>query len=82
MEYTCIPTKIVGPVVINGPDCQSEVMVPLTTYETPLWASVGRGAKISRLVDLGIHSRVVSDKMTRSVLLQAPNVSDVLKIFP
>ena len=81
MEYTCIPTKIVGPVVINGPDCQSEVMVPLTTYETPLWASVGRGAKISRLVDLGIHSRVVSDKMTRSVLLQAPNVSDVLKIL-
>lgn len=45
-----------------------EVSVPLATYETPLWPSVGRGASISREIVGGIRTVVVDERMTRSVL--------------
>jgi len=49
-----------------------DVHVPLATYELPLWPSTNRGAKISRLAG-GINVVVVDDRMTRSILLEAPN---------
>ena len=48
---TPIPTKWVGPIRISGNAVQGEHEVPLATYESPLWPSVGRGARISRMVD-------------------------------
>src|SRR5690625_2890101 len=45
--------------------------VPLATYETPLWPSVGRGAKISRMLTSGITATVHDERMTRSVLFTA-----------
>jgi hydroxymethylglutaryl-CoA reductase (NADPH) len=62
----------VGPVKISGPEVDDEVMVPLATYETPLWASVNRGAKVSMLAG-GIKAVVADDRMTRSILLEAPD---------
>jgi hydroxymethylglutaryl-CoA reductase (NADPH) len=47
-------------------------MVPLATFETPLWPSTNRGALVSRLSS-GIHTVVISDIMTRSVLVEAPD---------
>lgn len=64
--------QVVGPVRITGPEVDGEVMVPLATYETPLWASVNRGAKVSMLAG-GIKAVVVDDRMTRSILLEAPD---------
>lgn len=64
--------QVVGPVKITGPEVDDEIMVPLATYETPLWASVNRGAKASMLVG-GIKAVVVDDRMTRSILLEAPD---------
>lgn len=64
--------QVVGPVKITGPEVDDEVMVPLATYETPLWASVNRGAKASMLAG-GIKTVVVDDRMTRSILLEAPD---------
>lgn len=69
---TIIPTKIVGPLKIIGPEIDAEISVPLATYEKPLWPSVSRGAKISRLCG-GIKTVVISECMTRSILFEAKN---------
>lgn len=72
-DMTTIPTRWVGPIRVSGDAVTGEIEVPLATYETPLWPSVGRGAKISRLVEGGIRASVVGERMTRSVLLIAPD---------
>lgn len=74
---TAIPTRWVGPVRIQGEafDGIEEVDFPLATYETPLWPSVGRGAKVSRLVEAGINAVVHDERMTRSVLFRAKDAA-------
>ncbi|MEU3462993.1 hydroxymethylglutaryl-CoA reductase [Streptomyces sp. NPDC006733] len=67
---TGIPTRWVGPVRITGNTTHTQTRVPLATYESPLWPSVARGARISRLLEDGIKVTLVDDRMTRSVLLQ------------
>ncbi|WP_327309928.1 hydroxymethylglutaryl-CoA reductase (plasmid) [Streptomyces sp. NBC_01298] len=66
-----VPMKWVGPVRISGNVAETETLVPLATYETPLWPSVGRGAKVSRLAEKGIVATLVDERMTRSVLVEA-----------
>lgn len=73
---TAIPTQWVGPLRISGDAFTTgapyeEVSVPLATFETPLWPSVGRGASISRELPDGIRTAVLSECMTRSVLFVA-----------
>lgn len=68
---TEIPTRWVGPLRISGNAVNGEFEVPLATYETPLWPSVGRGARISRKVPDGIRAVVVGERMTRSTLYVA-----------
>lgn len=75
---TAVPTQWVGPLRISGDAFPTEagyeeVEVPLATFETPLWPSVGRGASISREIPGGIRTTVVSECMTRSVLFTADN---------
>ncbi|PID42798.1 MAG: hydroxymethylglutaryl-CoA reductase [Gammaproteobacteria bacterium] len=70
ISQALIPMQTVGPIKITGPVLNEEVSVPLATYETPLWPSVGRGAKVSRLAG-GIKATVIDDRMTRSILLEA-----------
>jgi len=67
-----VPMQWVGPVKLVGEEVDEEVMVPLATYESPLWPSVNRGAKVSTLAG-GINALVVDERMTRSILLEAPN---------
>ncbi|MET8682591.1 hydroxymethylglutaryl-CoA reductase [Streptomyces sp. NPDC004732] len=66
-----VPMRWVGPLRISGNVATTETQVPLATYETPLWPSVGRGAKVSRLVEEGIVATLVDERMTRSVLVEA-----------
>ena len=76
---TSIPTRLVGPIKIIGPVLEEEVFAPLATFETPLWPSANRGAKISRLA-AGIKVAVVDDRMTRSILVQgadAPHIASL-----
>ena len=68
---TEIPTRWVGPLRISGNAVTGELEVPLATYETPLWPSVGRGARISRKIPGGIRAVVLGERMTRSVLFVA-----------
>ncbi len=67
-----IPQKLIGPIRIIAEEFSDEVMVPLATFETPLWPSTARGARVTYLAG-GITATLVRDKMSRSILLQAPD---------
>ena len=54
MQHALIPMQTVGPIAIFGPELTDHVHVPLATYETPLWASVDRGARIAAYCGKGI----------------------------
>jgi len=69
-----VPMKSVGPVRLAGPEVEAEVRVPLATYETPLWPSVARGAKVTAAAG-GIRAVVLDERMARSILLEAPDAS-------
>lgn len=72
MKTANIPLNTIGPIKIVGSEVNDEVVVPLATYETTLWPSTNRGAKVSRLAG-GISAVIIDDRMTRSVLLEAPS---------
>jgi hydroxymethylglutaryl-CoA reductase (NADPH) len=67
-----VPQQTVGPLLLRGPEVDGRVSVPLATYESPLWPSVNRGARVSREVG-GIRAVVLDERMTRSVILEAPD---------
>ena len=70
--FASIPMQAVGPFKLIG-DVEAEgLMVPMATYETPLWPSVARGARVAAHSG-GIRVTVIDERMTRSVLLEAPN---------
>lgn len=66
-----IPLRWVGPVQFAAP-FQATLELPLVTYETTLWPSIARGAKVSVACG-GIHVHVASQCMTRSITLEAPS---------
>jgi hydroxymethylglutaryl-CoA reductase (NADPH) len=70
--YAAIPLQWVGPVRITGPEIDVETELPLATYETPLFASVHRGARVATLSG-GIKAVVIDERMSRSVLFEAPD---------
>ncbi|MEU5835614.1 hydroxymethylglutaryl-CoA reductase [Streptomyces diacarni] len=73
-----VPMRWVGPVRISGNVATTETQVPLATYESPLWPSVGRGAKVSMLSERGIVATLVDERMTRSVLVEAVDAQAAL----
>lgn len=76
MQHARIPMQTVGPIAIFGPELTDRVHVPLATYETPLWASVDRGARIAAYCGEGICAIVTNERMTRSITLEASNIID------
>src|SRR5699024_8330791 len=72
---TQIPTRRVGPMRVSGNAVDGEFSIPLATYETPLWPSAGRGARVSRRVEGGTRVMTVDERMTRSVLFTAAGVA-------
>lgn len=73
-NFAEVPMRAIGPVKLIGPVIDDEVMVPLATYELPLWPSTNRGAKLSRQCG-GILTTIIDERMTRSILLEAPNAA-------
>ncbi|QDY75198.1 hydroxymethylglutaryl-CoA reductase [Streptomyces qinzhouensis] len=74
-----VPMRWVGPLRVSGNVAVTETQVPLATYESPLWPSVGRGAKVSMLVEKGIVATLVDERMTRSVLVEAVDAQTALR---
>ena len=79
LEFARIPMHTVGPARLCGPEVDSEVSFPLATYESPLWPSVARGARVSMHCQ-GIHVVVADDRMTRSILLEAPDAARAVSV--
>jgi hydroxymethylglutaryl-CoA reductase (NADPH) len=77
-EYAQIPMQFVGPLKVSGNTIEGEFEVPLATYETPLWPSVNRGARVSMNCEGGIKCTVIDDRMTRSVLFEAADATAAL----
>jgi hydroxymethylglutaryl-CoA reductase (NADPH) len=82
---TSIETRIIGPFLFNKMqsfdivDHQVEVSVPLATYETTLFYSVSRGARVIKQAG-GLTSVLMKDTMTRSVTLTCESVELSLHI--
>jgi hydroxymethylglutaryl-CoA reductase (NADPH) len=78
-DQATIPMKLVGPISLVSDEITAQVSVPLATFETPLWASVNRGAKVSCEV-AGIQAVLLDDRMTRSIVLQANSAREIVRI--
>ncbi len=68
----------VGPMRIIGDVLQEDVRVPLATFESPLWPSTARGAKVSVACD-GIAVTIVREVMSRSILLEGPDAAETTR---
>ncbi|MCO6400786.1 MAG: hydroxymethylglutaryl-CoA reductase [Verrucomicrobia bacterium] len=73
-EFAAIPLEWCGPVLLAGPEVSGEWKLPLATYESPLWPSVNRGARVSREIG-GLSVVVVSECMTRSIAVEADSAA-------
>jgi len=71
-EIAGVPLQWVGPLSLVYDGRAEEIEIPLATYESPLWPSTARGAAVSRRCG-GIRCTLVDDRMTRSILLEAPD---------
>jgi hydroxymethylglutaryl-CoA reductase (NADPH) len=69
--------RSVGPLKIVGSELDEDVFLPLATYETPLWASVKRGARAFSASG-GLHVTVLHEGMTRSILCEADRTKDLM----
>lgn len=67
-----IPMSVVGPAAVFFGDAETaeQVSMPMATYETPLWPSCGRGAKVSREIG-GLRATLLNDGMVRSIAVKA-----------
>lgn len=78
-SFAQIPMRHVGPILITGDIANELIKVPLATYETPLWPSVARGAKVSR-VSNGISVSHLSQAMTRSICFETQTAREAKNI--
>lgn len=74
-EQAAIPMCFIGPIRLSSSEINDEsIKVPLATYETTLWPSTNRGAKVSRLCG-GIQVTIAAERMSRSILLEADSAA-------
>jgi len=78
--FAPVPMRWLGPVRVGGNVFQGEQEVPLATYETTMWPSVGRGAHVSTLVDDGIICTLLDERMTRSVLFETGHAGEAHRV--
>ncbi len=71
-QFANVPLQWVGPVKITGPEIDVETELPLATYEAPVFATVNRGARVATASG-GIKAVVIDERMSRSVLFEAPD---------
>ncbi len=79
-QFAEIPMHSIGPVKIIGPVVDAEIMIPLATFETPLWPSTNRGARIA-MRSGGIRAVIVDERMTRSILVEASGIEEALRVI-
>ncbi len=75
-----IPMRVVGPVKIISHEVTDDVPLPLATFESPLWPSTHRGARVCSQAG-GIKATIIDERMTRSVLVEADSAQEVHRIY-
>jgi len=80
-DFALIPMRNVGPINISSKEFIGEVMVPLATFESPLWPSVARGARVSRAISGGVQAVVISELMSRSAIIEAKSAHDAFDLY-
>jgi hydroxymethylglutaryl-CoA reductase (NADPH) len=78
--FASVPLRKIGPLRMRFEGGDEEVAVPLATYESPLWPSTQRGARVSAAAG-GIRCTLVDERMTRSILLEAEHAAAALAVF-
>lgn len=78
-SYLQIPTRWVGPMALHSDLISGDIMVPMSTFESPLWPSVNRGARVSRACQ-GINAIIQRDCMTRSIIMRAASALDIAHV--
>jgi hydroxymethylglutaryl-CoA reductase (NADPH) len=84
-SHTRIPTLWIGPIFFehmyySHQHIESiELNAPLATYETTLFHSVNRGAKVTRLAK-SLKTTLLSDFMTRSLLFEANSAQEAHQV--
>lgn len=73
-DAAAVPLRWVGPIRLAGPEAEGDIEAPLATFERPLWPSVARGARVTAEAG-GIRVVILDDRMTRSILLEAPDAA-------
>lgn len=81
LSHLNIPTRWIGPIQIQSSVFTGDAEVPVSTFETPLWPSLNRGARLSRLCQAGIAATLLRDTMTRSILVQCESALDVQTVL-
>lgn len=76
-ETAAVPLQWVGPLHFVYQGMEESLEIPLATYESPLWPGTARGAAVSRHAG-GVRCTLVDDRMTRSVLLEAPDAGSAV----
>lgn len=76
---TPVPTKWVGPITIHSEKGTFSVAVPLATYETPLWPSVRRGARVANAAG-GMAVTLLKNCMTRSILIETKTARQTAQV--
>lgn len=78
-QVAMVPMRVVGPVKIIGSEVNEDIPLPLATFETPLWPSTHRGARVCTLAG-GIRATIIDERMSRSVLVEADSSEILLRI--
>jgi hydroxymethylglutaryl-CoA reductase (NADPH) len=78
-DHAAIPMRSVGPVEVKGPVVQGAFRIPLATFESPLWPSTERGARVTARAG-GIAVVVADACMTRSVMLKAADAARAVEV--
>jgi len=75
--FASIPMRWVGPLRLIYAGKDETLSVPMATFESPLWPSTARGARVSMQAD-GIAVTIARDIMARSILLEAPSAAEAV----
>lgn len=72
--------RVVGPVTLISQEIQESVPIPLATFESPLWSTTHRGARVCNQAG-GIQATLIDERMTRSVLVEADSAAALHPIY-
>lgn len=79
-QVATIPMRVIGPIKIISAEVSDDIPVPLATFESPLWPSTHRGARVCSVAG-GIRATIIDERMTRSVIVETDSAAETHQIY-